>query len=211
MYLRNNEGSPRQTGIWVKEPGKVSKANRAAEVGWACFWQAGGYAWKQYWYSSSSVLPGLSMGTLGNTPWAPTRCSEKGWQTIHTPFAEEAAAAEAWESSSASGQAASLTREVRGVNRLPFPQSLRFPKRMNGQSVLWKAEPMGEHCAPPPIPLVIARGENGHPGVRDKEICWNQHLCGERLQRMRALQSYLDLLLFTEWYEHSRCYSFGLC
>lgn len=85
MYLRHNEGSPKQTAICVKEPGKVSKPNRAAEVGWACFWQAGGYAWKQYWYSSSFVLPGLSMGTLGNTPWALIRWSERGWQTI-TPL-----------------------------------------------------------------------------------------------------------------------------
>lgn len=82
MYLRHNEGSPRQTGICVKEPGKVSKPNRAAEVGWAYFRQAGGYAWEQYWYFSSFVLPGLSMGILDNTPWAPTRWSEKGWQTI---------------------------------------------------------------------------------------------------------------------------------
>lgn len=117
------------------------------------------------------------------------------------PLAEEATAAEPWESSSTPRQAAALTREVSWVNRLPFPQSLQcFSKRINGQAVLWKAKSTEEHCAPLPISLVITREKNRYPGVRHKEICWNQHLCGEGLQEMLALLCSLHpLIIYPEF------------
>lgn len=44
------------------------------------------------------------------------------------------------------GQAAPLTRDVRRVNRLPFPKRLHYcPERINGPAMLWKAKSVGEH------------------------------------------------------------------
>lgn len=106
------------------------------------------------------------------------------------------------ESSSSPGQAAALTRKVRRVNKLPFPQSLqRFSKRINGQAVLWKAKSMEEHCAPVLISLVITRGEKQVARGRGQRsllgsislwgVSWDQYPCGEGLMRMLALPGYL--------------------